>query len=119
MNKIYYLSTCDTCQRILKELHLEFSKDFEFQDVKKQAISEADLSFLRDEVGSYELIFNKRSKLYRERNLNEQNLTEEDYKQLILEHYTFLKRPIIVIKDRVITGNATKIIKEVRKYLEN
>ena len=59
----------------------------------------------------------KETKLYKERQLNEQELTENDYKDLILEHYTFLKRPILVIDDHVVLGNATKIIKETRKHL--
>ena len=113
--KIYYLSSCDTCQRILHELRT--LEDFIFQDVKEEPICENDLDFLKNFTGKYELLFNKRAKLYKERNLNKQSLTEEDFKKLILEHYTFLKRPIVVIGERVISGNATKIIKDARKLL--
>lgn len=112
MNKVYYLSNCDTCVRILNEIKL--SSDFIFQDIKHTPITEEELDFLKGEVGRYELLFNKRSKLYKERNLHERTLNEDDFRSLILEHYTFLKRPIIIINNRVITGNATKIIKETR-----
>ena len=115
MKKVYYLSNCDTCQRILNEIHL--TDDFIFQDVKHQPITEAELDFLKGEVGRYELLFNKRAKLYREKDLKDKTLSDDDYKKLILEHYSFLKRPIIIINNRVIVGNATKIIKEVRKHL--
>ena len=115
MRKIFYLSSCDTCQRILNELKV--LDDFLLQDVKNEPISEQQLDELKEIVGRYELLFNKRAKLYREQELHKQSLTEENYKKLILEHYTFLKRPILVIDQRIISGNATKIIKEVRKFL--
>ena len=113
--KVYYLSSCDTCQSILHELKV--LEDFTFQDVKEEPICETDLEQLKNVTGKYELLFNKRSKLYKERQLNEKDLTENDYTDLILEHYTFLKRPILVIDDHVVLGNATKIIKETRKHL--
>ena len=113
--KIYYLSHCDTCLRILHELRS--LDEFVFQDIKEDPITEEELETLKQSTGKYELLFNKRAKLYKERNLNKQSLTEEDFKKLILEHYTFLKRPSVVIGERVISGNATKIIKDARKLL--
>ena len=100
--KVYYLSSCDTCQRILHEI--KTLEDFTFQDVKEEPICETDLEQLKNVTGKYELLFNKRAKLYKERQLNEQELTENDYKDLILDDY-------------VVLGNATKIIKETRKHL--
>lgn len=117
MEKIYYLSTCDTCKRILKEL--SFSKNIDLQDVKKNPISEKELDFLKDSVGSYEKLFNKRSQLYKQRNLKNQNLTEEDYKMLILEHYTFLARPIIVVDNQVFVGSSAKTISDAKQAIEN
>ena len=117
MEKIYYLSTCDTCKRILKEL--SFSKNIDLQDVKKNPISEKELDFLKDSVGSYEKLFNKRSQLYKQRNLKNQNLTEEDYKMLILEHYTFLARPIIVVDNQVFVGSSAKTISDAKQAVES
>lgn len=117
MEKIYYLSTCDTCKRILKEL--SFSKNVDLQDVKKNPISEKELDFLKDSVGSYEKLFNKRSQLYKQRNLKSQNLTEEDYKMLILEHYTFLARPIIVVDNQVFVGSSAKTISDAKQAVES
>lgn len=116
MRRVYYLSNCDTCKRILNEINLP--ENFILQDLKEIPITEEELDYLKNEVGRYELLFNKRAKKYKERKLAEQNLTEEDYKRLILEDYTFLRRPVIVIDGRVVTGNATKIIKEMRRYLQ-
>ncbi|CEN38722.1 arsenate reductase family protein [Capnocytophaga cynodegmi] len=117
MNKIYYLSTCDTCKRILKELDLP--EGIDLQDIKKNSISERELDFLKNTIGSYEKLFNKRSQLYKQRNLKDQNLTENDYRNLILEHYTFLIRPVIVVDNQIFAGNSPKVILEVKNKLQS
>ena len=94
MQKIYHLSTCDTCKRIIKELAPPST--YSLQDVKKTPIDQKQLEALKELSGSYQALFNKRARLFKERALGEQILAEGDYKRLILEHYTFLKRPVIV-----------------------
>ena len=42
--------------------------------------------------------------------LKEKTLTEMDYKQLMLDEYTFLKRPFILIDGEAFVGNAKKTI---------
>ncbi|MGQ8868158.1 arsenate reductase family protein [Myroides sp. TSA_177.3] len=110
MRKIYYLSSCDTCKRILGQMpNLE---TFELQDIKKEPVTAAQLQALYAVVGSYEKLFNKRAQLYKARGLKDQNLQEEDYKNLILEQYTFLNRPVIVIDEAVFVGNSKKVVEE-------
>ena len=94
MKKIYYLSTCDTNKRILKELNLP--KDFIKQDLKTNPISEKELEELYQFSKSYEALINKRARLYNECNLKDKVTKEADYKKLLLEHYTFLKRPVLI-----------------------
>ncbi len=104
MKKIYHLSSCDTCKRILKELNP--GAEFELQDIKTTSISPEQLSQMAEMAGSYEKLFSRRARLYKERNLKEQNLSESDYKELILEHYTFLKRPVIIVDNQIFVGNS-------------
>ena len=78
----------------------------ELQDIKIDAITPDQLSQMAQLAGSYESLFSKRARLYKERNLKEQTLSETDYKDLILEHYTFLKRPVIIIDDNIFVGNS-------------
>ena len=59
MKKIYYLSTCDTCKRIMKELNLPSS--FIKQDIKTQGLSEQDVEEMQNLAGSYEALFSKRA----------------------------------------------------------
>ena len=117
MKKIYYLKTCSTCQRIIKDLDL--TKEFVHQDVKTTPISASDLEGLKALSGSYESLFNKRAKLYKEKGLKNKTLKEADYRQYILEHYTFLKRPVLVIEDKIFVGNSPKTIAEAKLVLTN
>lgn len=110
MKKIYYLSTCTTCKRILSELPNVDS--FELQEIKKNPVTADQLQEMYDKVGSYEMLFNKRSQLYKARELKDKNLQEEDFKALILEHYTFLARPVIFIKEAIFVGNSKKVIEQ-------
>ena len=113
MKKIYHLSTCDTCRRILRELNP--SEDYELQDIKKNPLTLEDLDSLVALSGSYEALFNKRARLYKERDLKNKDLTEEDFKNLLLEHYTFLKRPVILSGNEVFIGNSKKTVEAAKK----
>lgn len=106
--KIYHLSTCDTCQRIIKEL--QPLEGFELQDIKTEAITKKQLEEMHALAGSYEALFSKRARLYRQKGLHEKELSEVDYKNLILEQYTFLKRPLIVVDSKIFIGNSKKVI---------
>ena len=46
-----------------------------------------------------------------------QTLLESDYKTLILKHYTFLKRPVLILKNKIFIGNSPKIIEQVKLIL--
>lgn len=104
MKKIYHLKTCSTNVRILKELNL--GSDVELQNIKEHNIEPEMLDFLKEKVGSYEALFSKKAMKYRQLGLNEQNLSEADYRKWMLEEYTFLKRPFMINGDEVFIGNA-------------
>jgi len=108
MKKIYFLKTCSTCQRILKSLNL--SSDFQIQDIKETPLTAEDLEKLKSIAGSYEDLFSRRAKLYKEMGLKNESLEERDYKRYILDYYTFLKRPVLVIQQQIFIGNSPKTI---------
>ena len=117
MKKIYSLKTCNSCQRILKALDLPLN--FELQDIKEANISAEDLDTLKAQTGSYEALFSKRARLYKEMGLKNEILQESDYRHYILNHYTFLKRPILVFEDRVFIGNSSKTTAAAKLALTN
>ncbi|WP_432412128.1 arsenate reductase family protein [Rasiella sp. SM2506] len=115
MKKVYYLSTCDTCNRIMDEIKIPQS--FITQDLKTQGITEDEVEELFNLTDSYEALFNKRARLYKDRKLKDKKLLEEDYLNLIIEHYTFLKRPVIVNNDEIFIGNSKKTVEAAKKSI--
>jgi len=115
MKKVYYLKTCSTCKRILKELNL--SSEFYLQDIKSEEITAKQLDEMKNLAGSYEALFSKKAKLYKEMDLKNQNLQERDYKHYILDHYTFLSRPVIIIDDHIFIGNSKKVVESIKLFL--
>lgn len=115
MKKVYYLKTCNTCTRILKELNL--SSEFVLQDIKSEEITVKQLEEMQELAGSYEALFSKRAKLYKEMDLKNQNLTERDYKNYILQHYTFLSRPVVIVNDQIFIGSSKKTIEALKSVL--
>jgi arsenate reductase len=107
INKIYYLGTCDTCRKIIKSLPK--GVDLVFHDIKQDRITEEQLEEMLQLSGSYESLFSKKAILYKTMNLKNKQLSESDYKNLILENYTFLSRPVFIINDVFILAIANKI----------
>ena len=116
MKKAYHLSTCSTCQRILKELK---DRNFLLQDIKNEAITEQQIEEMYAYTYSYESLFSKRAMKFKSMGLKEKNLKEEDFKNLILEEYTFLKRPVFIVADEIFVGNSKKTIEALNNVLEN
>ena len=117
MNKIYYLASCDTCRKIIKTLPK--GNDLVFRDIKQNPITEEELEEMYQFSGSYEALFSKKAVLYKSMDLKNEALTEADFKKLILEHYTFLSRPVFVINAGVYIGNSQQNMLQVMKILNN
>ncbi|MFN7676026.1 arsenate reductase family protein [Flavobacterium sp.] len=114
-NKIYYLATCDTCRKIIKSL--PNADRLTFHDIRQNPITENELEEMHQLSGSYEALFSKKAQLYKSMNLKNQSLSETDYKKYLLEHYTFLSRPVFIIDEKIYIGNGQKNIIEVIKVL--
>lgn len=115
MKKIYYLSTCDTCRKIIQRLG--GLQDYIKQDIKTESITAAQLKEMKDLAGSYEALFSRRAIKYKEMKLKDQALKENDYKRWILAEYTFLKRPVIISGDQIFIGNEEKVISAAEREL--
>ncbi|WP_375238082.1 arsenate reductase family protein [Aurantibacter sp.] len=115
MQIFFYLKSCSTCKRILDELNLPESVTL--QNIKTEAITEAQLEEMKNLAGSYEALFSKRATLYKERDLKNKTLTEADFKALILEHYTFLSRPVLVLNKTIFVGNSKKNVEAAKAFL--
>lgn len=106
---IYHLANCTTCQRILKEIPKQ--KRFTLREIKSEPITAKELDELKKLAGSYEALFSRVALKYRSLGLNTMTLTEKDYRKWILQEYTFLKRPVVVIGNEIFIGNAPRTVK--------
>jgi arsenate reductase len=114
MKKIYHLANCTTCQAILKDTKLD-RKGYEMQDIKTEKITPAQLDKMKEMAGSYEALFSRRAMKYKEMGLKDRQLTEKDYRDLILEEYTFLKRPVIIKDAKIFVGNEKKTVAQLKE----
>ena len=114
MKKIYYLGNCTTCQAILKETGIN-NKDFVMQDIKFEKITPAQLEKMKNMTGSYEALFSRRALKYKELGLKDKKPEEKDYRKYILDEYTFLKRPVVIIDDKIFVGSEKKNVEALKK----
>jgi arsenate reductase (glutaredoxin) len=115
MKKIYYLSTCDTSRRIIRQL--DGLEGFVRQDIKTEPITAAQIREMKEMAGTYEALFSRRAIRYKEMNLKDQVLKESDYKELILAEYTFLKRPVIIDGGEIFVGSERKTVELAEKVI--
>lgn len=103
----YYLGTCSTCERIMKDI--PNLKRFTLREIKGDPITAKELDEMKKLAGSYEALFSRIALKFRALGLNKMALTEKDYRKWILEEYTFLKRPVMIIDKEIFIGNAPKV----------
>lgn len=115
MKKVYHLATCTTCQRIIKELGI--GKEFEYQDIKTEKITPAQIDEMKKLAGSYEALFSRVAMKYKEWGLKDKKLGENNYRQYILDEYTFLKRPVFLIEGKIYIGNSPKNVAAVKEAI--
>lgn len=113
MKKVFYLKTCGTCKKIMSQYDLE---DWELRELKSKNITKEELEFLHQKTNSYEKLFSKRSTQIKLRGIDVKTLSEEDFKALILEHYSFLKRPVFVTDEVIFVGNDKETIEKLNVF---
>jgi arsenate reductase len=117
MKKIYHLSACTTSQAIIKETAID-KKGFKMQDIKTEKITPEQLEEMKKIIGSYEALFSRRALKYKELGLKSKKLGENDYRDYILQEYTFLKRPVVIIDKKIFAGSEKKTIEALKKELK-
>ncbi len=91
--------------------------DFEKQDIKTEPMTLDQVDQMKNLSGSYESLFSRKAMKFRSMGLGNQDLSENDYRQLIHEEYTFLKRPVFILNDQIFIGNSKKVIESLADKL--
>lgn len=117
MRKMYHLGNCTTCQAIIKETGAA-KAGIEMQNIKEEKITAAQLDEMKKLAGTYEALFSRRAIKYRELGLKDKKLTEKDYRNYILSEYTFLKRPVTILGDKIFIGSEKKAVAALQQALQ-
>ena len=115
MQKVFYLKTCGTCTKILKMFDLS---DWELRELKSSPITEQELAQMYEHTKSYEALFSRRSTQIKSREIDVKTLEENDFKELILDHYSFLKRPVFLTEKEIFVGNDKKNIEDLEEFFK-
>ncbi len=91
--------------------------DFKKQDIKTESMTLDQIDQMKNLSGTYESLFSRKAMKFRSMGLGEKNLSENDYRELIHQEYTFLKRPVFVVDDQIFVGNSKKVIESLAKSL--
>ncbi|MBT0550800.1 arsenate reductase family protein [Riemerella anatipestifer] len=90
--------------------------DWNLREIKSEPINAKELSQMYAVTKSYEELFSKRSTQIKANNIDVKELKEEDFKTLLLQHYSFLKRPVFLIgKEDIYIGNSSKTIEALKQ----
>ncbi len=117
MKKIYHLGNCTTNQAIIQKTGID-KKGFQMQDIKFEKITPAQLEQMKKMAGSYEALFSRRALKYKEWKLKDRPLSEKDYRNYILQEYTFLKRPVVINGDQIFIGSEKKNVEALIKAIQ-
>jgi len=123
MKKIYHLGNCTTCQAIIKETGMDTLRQAKgdriiMQEIKTEKITASQLDEMKKMAGSYEALFSRRAIKYKEMGLKDKVLAEKDYRKLILDEYTFLKRPVVIISNKIFIGSEKKNVEALKQALK-
>lgn len=88
------------------------------QDIKFEKITPAQLEEMKKMAGSYEALFSRRAMKYKELGLKDKKLEEKDYRKYILEEYTFLKRPVVILNDKIFVGSEKKTVEALKNAVK-
>ena len=83
---------------------IDFSS-WQMREIKNEPLSEEELHEMHGLTGSYEALFSKRSTKIKELGIDVKSLEENDFQKLLLRHYSFLKRPVILYNNEIFIGN--------------
>ena len=114
MKKVFYLKSCNTCQKILKQFDL---RDWQLREIKSDPVKEEELVEMYRLAKSYEALFSRRSTQIKSRGIDLKSLSEKDFKELLLDHYTFLKRPVFLTEDEIFIGIDQGNVEALRNFL--
>jgi len=112
MIEAYVYSSCTSCRKTLEELQAS-GAEFRSRDYFKDRFSCDELKAMLDRTGMVpSMVLSTRSRAYRERELDAENISDDDLLDLMVEEPTLLRRPIVIKLDQVVIGYNPRLLAE-------
>lgn len=102
MLKVIGLKNCDTVRKSLKWLD-DKGVDYKFRDIKRNPLEDTEVLDLVKKL-SIETVINKRGTTWRDLGVADQNLSDQELFDLIVENQSMIKRPVIYKDEAVMIG---------------
>jgi arsenate reductase len=96
------IKNCSTVKKTLTWLDNN-GVEYTFQDLKKKPLNKDELLDLVQKL-SLETVLNKKGTTWRNMNLNADELSPKQLFDLLLEHQSMIKRPVLVMGEAVMVG---------------
>jgi arsenate reductase len=109
---VFWLPNCSTCKNAVAWLTAAKRPVGQFRDLKAKPLSRNEVERLVKMVGGASNLFSKRAQLYKSMGLASRKLSDSDMIELMTKEYTFIKRPVIVCGERVVSGFNLKAYEE-------
>lgn len=105
MIEVYVYSSCSSCRKTVEALEAS-GVAFRVRDYFRHRFSVAELKQVLDHMGiAPATALSTRSRVYRERQLDAETLSDDEILNLMVEEPTLLRRPIVANGDRVVIGH--------------
>ena len=109
---VYEKPTCTTCRKTVKMLN-EMGVDFEKVNYYVDPFTKTQLRKLLKKMGiKPSELLRKNDKAYKELNFRNNNYTEEQILNFMIEDHNLIQRPIVEMGDKAVLGRPVEKIKE-------
>ncbi len=104
MITIFTTPSCSSCRKAKKWLD-EYKITYKEKNLFNQPITEEDIDYMLENAeNGFEDIISTRSKIFREKNLNVEDMKISELKSFIIENPSVLKRPIMIEGSKLQVG---------------
>jgi arsenate reductase (glutaredoxin) len=112
---LYWLPHCDTCKKAAAFLQRKNVVVTRFHNLKTDMLTRQEIEKLAEMVGGVDQMFSQRAIKYRELGLNKREVSTNEMIEFMVADYTFIKRPVLVIDGKAISGFSEKSYEEFLK----
>lgn len=102
MVEVYGIKNCDKIRKTKKWLS-DNDIEYEFFDLKEEPLTREELEEFVYRVGLDTLV-NKRGMTWRKLGLKDQDLSDDELFEILLDHQTMIKRPVLISGEAILVG---------------